>query len=91
MHLFIGILEIYLENSMTMLKMNLEITNYGAALQRDFGLTMRYVQKINQYCHYFEKKEINDFIPMAIYRALVWKKNQLEKINELENEKNKTF
>lgn len=66
-----------------------EITNYGAALQRDFGLTMRYVQELIIFASLFEKKEINDFVPMAIYRALVWKKNQLEEINELENEKNK--
>jgi len=31
--------------------------------------------------------EIYDSISMSIYRALVWKKNQLEEIGELNNEK----
>ena len=37
----------------------------------------------------FEKNEILDSIPMAIYRALVWKKNQLEEIGELGKEKSR--
>ena len=35
----------------------------------------------------FSEKEIIDSIPMAIYRALVWKKSQLEEIGELTKEK----
>ena len=33
------------------------------------------------------KSKIVDSIPMAIYRALVWKRNQLEEIGELTKEK----
>jgi len=37
----------------------------------------------------FKEKEIMDSIPMATYRALVWKKNQLDEIGILEKEKNR--
>jgi len=64
-----------------------EITNYEIALQRDFGLSDRYVRELIIFSKLFKEKEILDSIPMAIYRALIWKKNQLEEINMLEKEK----
>ena len=68
-------------------KNTFEITNYNVALERDFGLSNRYVKELMIFSELFKKEEIVDFIPMAIYRALVWKKIQLEEINELEKEK----
>ena len=64
-----------------------EITNYNEALERDFGLSYRYVRELIIFATLFKKNEIHDSISMAIYRALVWKKNQLEEIGELKNEK----
>ena len=64
-----------------------EITNYNEALERDFGLSSRYVRELIIFANLFKKNEIHDSISMAIYRALVWKKNQLEEIGELKNEK----
>ena len=68
-------------------KNQLEITNYGEALERDFGLSYRYVRELIIFANLFKKNEIYDSISMSIYRALVWKKNQLEEIGELNNEK----
>ena len=68
-------------------KNEFEITNYNSALQRDFGLSNRYVNELMVFSELFSKKEVDDFIPMAIYRALVWKKTQLEEVGELKNEK----
>ena len=68
-------------------KNEFEITNYNSALQRDFGLSSRYVHELIIFATLFKKNEIHDSISMAIYRALVWKKNQLEEIGELKNEK----
>ena len=64
-----------------------EITNYNEALERDFGLSYRYVNELIIFVNLFKKNEIHDSISMSIYRALVWKKNQLEEIDELKNEK----
>jgi len=63
------------------------ITNYAVALERDFGRSSRYIRELITFSKLFEEKEILDSIPMATYRALVWKKNQLEEINMLEKEK----
>ena len=68
-------------------KNEFEITNYNSALQRDFGLSNRYVNELMVFSELFSKKEVDDSIPMAIYRALVWKKTQLEEVGELKNEK----
>jgi len=65
------------------------IINYAQALVRDFGLSDRYVRELIIFSKVFKEKEILDSIPMAIYRALIWKKNQLEEINMLEKEKKK--
>jgi hypothetical protein len=64
-----------------------EITNFDQALERDFGLSYRYVRELIIFVNLFKKNEIHDSISMSIYRALVWKKNQLEEIGELKNEK----
>jgi hypothetical protein len=64
-----------------------EITNFDEALERDFGLSYRYVRELIIFVNLFKKNEIHDSISMSIYRALVWKKNQLEEIGELKNEK----
>ena len=70
-------------------KNEFEIINYSQALEHDFGLSNRYVQELMIFSELFEKNEILDSIPMAIYRALVWKKNQLEEIGELGKEKSR--
>jgi len=64
-----------------------EITNYNEALERDFGLSSRYVHELIIFVTLFKKNEIHNSISMSIYRAFVWKKNQLEEIGELKNEK----
>jgi hypothetical protein len=64
-----------------------EITNYNEALERDFGLSSRYVHELIIFATLFKKNEIQNSISMSIYRAFVWKKNQLEEIGELKNEK----
>ncbi len=69
------------------IKNEFEIINYANALQCDFGLTHRYVSELMIFSELFSEKEIIDSIPMAIYRALVWKKSQLEEIGELTKEK----
>jgi len=71
------------------IKNDFEITNYALALQRDFGLSDRYVRELIIFSKVFKEKEILDSIPMAIYRALIWKKTQLEEINMLEKEKHR--
>jgi len=63
------------------------ITNYPHALERDFGLSSRYVNELITFSTLFKKSEVLDSIPMAIYRALVWKKIQLEECGMLEKEK----
>ena len=68
-------------------KNEFEIINYNNALQRDFGLSNRYVNELMVFSELFSEKEVDDSIPMAIYRALVWKKTQLEEVGELKNEK----
>lgn len=65
------------------------ITNYSAALERDFGRSSRYIEELIIFSQLFTEKEILDSVPMAIYRALVWKKNQLDEIGILEQEKNR--
>jgi hypothetical protein len=65
------------------------ITNYTEALERDFGRSAPYIRELIEFSKLFEEKEILDSIPMAIYRALVWKKNQLEQVGILEKEKNR--
>ena len=71
------------------IKNNFVITNYAEALERDFGRSNRYIEELMIFSKLFKEKEILDSIPMAIYRALVWKKNQLDEIGILEKEKNR--
>ncbi len=63
------------------------IVNYTEALERDFGLSRKYIKELIVFSELFMEEEIMDNIPMATYRALVWKKNQLEKIGILSKEK----
>lgn len=63
------------------------ITNYSVALERDFGRSSRYIRELIIFSNLFKEKEILDSVPMAIYRALVWKKNQLDEIGILQKEK----
>ncbi len=65
------------------------ITNYASALQRDFGLTEPYLREIIIFSKEFSLKDISDDISMAVYRALVWKRNQLDNLGLLEQEKQK--
>ena len=65
------------------IKNNFIITNYAESLERDFGRSSRYIRELIIFSKLFEKKEISDEIPMEIYRALVWKKNQLDEIGIL--------
>ena len=69
------------------IKNDFTITNYSVALERDFGRSNRYIRELIIFSKLFKEKEIIDSIPMAIYRALVWKKNQLDEIGILEKEK----
>ena len=69
------------------IKNNFVITNYSVALERDFGRSSKYIRELIIFSKLFKEKEILDSIPMAIYRALVWKKNQLDDVGILEKEK----
>ena len=66
-----------------------EITNYHTALERDFGLSQIYVKELITFASLFNEKEVDDFILISVYRELVWKKIQLEKIGKLEKEKSR--
>ena len=65
------------------------ITNYANALERDFGLTESYLRELIIFSKEFDLKDVSDNVPMAIYRALVWKRNQLDKLGLLHQEKQK--
>ena len=65
------------------------ITNYANSLQRDFGLTEPYIRELIIFSNKFKKKEVSDNIPMAIYRALIWKRNILNRLGLFEQEKQK--
>ncbi len=65
------------------------ITNYANALQRDFALSESYLRELMIFAKEFRKKDISENVPMAIYRALIWKRNQLEELGLLEQEKQK--
>ena len=70
-------------------KNNFVITNYATALEQDFGRSNKYIKELMTFSQLFEKNEVSDSIPMAIYRALVWKKNQLDEAGILDKEKNR--
>ena len=65
------------------------ITNYASALERDFGLTETYLRELIIFSKEFDLKDVSDNVPMAIYRALVWKRNQLDELGLLQQEKQK--
>ena len=70
-------------------KNNFTITNYAEALERDFGRSSRYIRELIAFSELFAKHEVSNKIPMAIYRALVWKKTQLASAGILQQEKNR--
>ena len=70
-------------------KNNFTITNYAEALERDFGRSSSYIRELITFSRLFKEKEVLDTISMATYRALIWKKNQLEEAGILEKEKNR--
>lgn len=63
------------------------ITNYSAALQRDFKLTDSDVGIIFQFGKYFKEDEILDEVSMSHYFELTLKKKQLSKKGIFEQEK----
>ena len=65
------------------------ITNYADSLQRDFGLTEPYIRELIAFSREFKLSEVSDNVPMAIYRALIWKRNQLYGLGLFEREKRK--
>lgn len=70
------------------IKNDFEITNYNAAIIRDFGLYDRsHVGHIIQFGEFFNKKDIDDKIPMSTYLELIWKSSFLKKLDLLEKEK----
>jgi hypothetical protein len=64
-----------------------EITNYAAALQRDFGLTDSYVGLILNFSKYFKEDEVLDEIPFNVYLELTRKKGKLDRLGLFEQEK----
>lgn len=65
------------------------ITNYANSLQRDFGLTESYIRELVTFSREFKLSEISNNIPMAVYRALIWKRNRLYALGLFEQEKQK--
>jgi hypothetical protein len=63
------------------------ITNYDEALHRDFGLSKDYIYDLRIISQIFNKNEIIDSVPFSYYRALMRKKNQLDKYNRFNEEK----
>lgn len=63
------------------------ITNYQAAIQRDFELTDSYVGVIFQFGRYFNEDEVSDDIPMSYYFELTIKKRQLSRQRLWDKEK----
>ena len=63
------------------------ITNYTNALERDFGLTGPYIRDMMAFSREFKKSEVSDNVPMAIYRVLIRKRNQLYEHGLFEEEK----
>jgi len=66
-----------------------EISNYAAALQRDFGLTDSYVGLILNFGKYFKEDEVLDEIPFNVYLELTRKKGKLERLGIFQQEKSK--
>lgn len=63
------------------------ITNYTAALSRDFGLGQRHIADLLAIAKSFEQKDIIDPVPLTYYRELKRKQNPLEKIGHFKSEK----
>ena len=70
-------------------KSHFTITNYAEALERDFGRSSRYIRELIAFSELFAKHEVSNKIPMAVYRALVWKKIQLASAGILQQEKDR--
>ena len=63
------------------------ITNYDEALHRDFGLSKDYIYDLRIIAKIFKQNEIIDSVPFSYYRALMRKKNQLDKYDRFTDEK----
>lgn len=64
-----------------------EITNYTAALSRDFGLSHGYITDLLAIAKSFDPTEIVDSVPFTHYRMLKRKQSRLEKAGLFEDEK----
>ena len=64
-----------------------EITNYTAALSRDFGLSQDYITDLLAIARSFDVGEIVDSVPFTHYRMLKRKQNSLEGIGCFKKEK----
>jgi hypothetical protein len=63
------------------------ITNYDETLHRDFGLSKDYIYDLRIIAKIFKQNEIIDSVPFSYYRALMRKKNQLDKYDRFTDEK----
>jgi len=64
------------------------ITNYPAALERDFGITDSYVRVFLDFIKFFKEEEVLPKVPMSIYFELTIKKRKLDRVGLFEQEKN---
>ena len=66
------------------------ISNYTQAISRDlrgFEMSDTEVGVVCQFATFFDRDEVSEKISIAHYREFCWKKNQLEEVNLLEQEK----
>lgn len=64
-----------------------EVTNYTAALSRDFGLSQGYITDLLSIAKSFDAGEISDLVPFTHYRMLKRKQVPLERIELFQKEK----
>ena len=64
-----------------------DITNYTAALSRDFGLSQGYITDLLSIAKSFDGGEISDLVPFTHYRMLKRKQRPLERIELFQKEK----
>ncbi len=64
-----------------------EVTNYTAALSRDFGLSQGYITDLLAIAKSFDAGEISDSVPFTHYRMLKRKQRPLERIGLFQKEK----
>ena len=64
-----------------------EVTNYTAALSKDFGLSQGYITDLLAIAKSFDAEEIEDSVPFTHYRMLKRKQRPLERIGLFQKEK----